>query len=725
MALGDRRAAGSPSADTGQVRLARLILGVVAASTVLLGGVSPAWAGVGLLVAPNVPTSLVVGQAGVASTLTITNGSNGTEAGLDVTINTITLVPSCGTQAISGADCPTGSVDPGVLHPSPTGTGQTGTACQGTSFTTSVIDATDGKYEFTPSAPVVLGPTSGSSATCVIDFSVTVAKVPGRDADGSTAGLQTDQAVFVAGQASDSLAGSASGTNEVTIGPGSASLTTQVAPASVTVGSSFEDTATLTPPAGGVAPTGTIGFAVYGPADPGCTGTPAFTSTKTVAGAAAVSDGFTPSTAGTYRVIATYSGDADYESAVSSCADSSEVVSVNVPAPAITGLSPASGPAAGGTPVTITGTSLAGASTVHFGSAAVPATAVSATQVTATAPAGSGTVDVTVSTPGGTSPAVAADRYAYVPASAPPPGNPPPGPPGSHTGPPLVVTSLSAEFTATVNPEGLATTVHFEFTVALPVLGLTPIVLSARTVEQPVGSDFADHTVTATVASLLPNSIYRVRVIATNALGVTPGGDATFQTATDPPPPPVEGKTFNAAPVSGLVYVRPPGGKVIAPLTEARQFPVGTTFDTRRGVAELTSATATAGSDRTGSFSGGRFRLLQAKATGGLTELELVLASNARRGCQAEAAAVTAGDRAKRALPKTDLALLHSTVKGRFETRGRYSSATVRGTIWTTTDRCDGTLTSVHRGVVDVDDFLRGRTIAVRAGHAYLARAPS
>jgi len=31
---------------------------------------------------------------------------------------------------------------------------------------------------------------------------------------------------------------------------------------------------------------------------------------------------------------------------------------------------------------------------------------------------------------------------------------------------------------------------------------------------------------------------------------------------------------------------------------------------------------------------------------------------------------------------------------GRFRTRGRYSSATVRGTDWTVTDRCDGTLTT-------------------------------
>jgi hypothetical protein len=60
---------------------------------------------------------------------------------------------------------------------------------------------------------------------------------------------------------------------------------------------------------------------------------------------------------------------------------------------------------------------------------------------------------------------------------------------------------------------------------------------------------------------------------------------------------------------------------------------------------------------------------------------------------------------------------------GRFRTRGRYSAATVRGTVWDTTDRCDGTLTAVHRGVVMVTDFVRHVTVLVDAPDRYLARA--
>jgi len=46
----------------------------------------------------------------------------------------------------------------------------------------------------------------------------------------------------------------------------------------------------------------------------------------------------------------------------------------------------------------------------------------------------------------------------------------------------------------------------------------------------------------------------------------------------------------------------------------------------------------------------------------------------------------------------------------------------VRGTIWFTQDRCDGTLVRVRRGVVAVRDHARGRKVLVRAGHSYLAR---
>ena len=37
-------------------------------------------------------------------------------------------------------------------------------------------------------------------------------------------------------------------------------------------------------------------------------------------------------------------------------------------------------------------------------------------------------------------------------------------------------------------------------------------------------------------------------------------------------------------------------------------------------------------------------------------------------------------------------------------------------------DRCDATVTRVREGVVDVEDFVAGRTVSVRAGETYVAR---
>jgi hypothetical protein len=90
--------------------------------------------------------------------------------------------------------------------------------------------------------------------------------------------------------------------------------------------------------------------------------------------------------------------------------------------PTVTGVSPSTGPAAGGTTVTITGTKLTGATAVYFGSETASSFVVNSdTQITATSPLGSpGTVDVTVVTAGGTSATSPADQFAYVAAPAAP-----------------------------------------------------------------------------------------------------------------------------------------------------------------------------------------------------------------------------------------------------------------------------------------------------------------
>ncbi len=135
-----------------------------------------------------------------------------------------------------------------------------------------------------------------------------------------------------------------------TIGVGvlATSLTTR-ASGPVNVGQNIFDTATLS---GGMNPTGTITFQLFGPGNADCSGVPIATSNRTVNGAGIyVSDSFTPILPGTYQWVAIYSGDANNARSETPCNDPLEQVTVS-PAPTI-GIvktaTPLSRPAPGGT----------------------------------------------------------------------------------------------------------------------------------------------------------------------------------------------------------------------------------------------------------------------------------------------------------------------------------------------------------------------------------------
>jgi uncharacterized repeat protein (TIGR02543 family) len=82
--------------------------------------------------------------------------------------------------------------------------------------------------------------------------------------------------------------------------------------------------------------------------------------------------------------------------------------------PTVTSISPSSGTTAGATSVTITGENFTGTTGVKFGTSDAVFTVNSATQITATAPAGTGEVNVTVITPGGTSTVALYGKFTYV-----------------------------------------------------------------------------------------------------------------------------------------------------------------------------------------------------------------------------------------------------------------------------------------------------------------------
>ena len=137
----------------------------------------------------------------------------------------------------------------------------------------------------------------------------------------------------------------------VVVGPASPALVT-AASASVPVGGTVNDTATLS---GGVNPTGTITFELFGPT-PGCTGAAIFTTTKPVSGNGNyTSASFTVTAPGTYNFVASYSGDANNAAIpFTACGAAGENVTVTKAAPAI--VTTASAPTPAGGPISDTAT---------------------------------------------------------------------------------------------------------------------------------------------------------------------------------------------------------------------------------------------------------------------------------------------------------------------------------------------------------------------------------
>jgi hypothetical protein len=214
---GDRRALPPPLA--GRRRLCRrhtLAVGFLAGA-IVFGGVSPAWAGSAFTTVAGLPSTLFVGQTGVPGSLTMTNASTGAQASQNLTVSAITLVANCGTQAISGGDCPLAAVDPGVLRLSLTGSGEAGTVCAGRTFAIGVSDPAQGKYLFSAGAPVVLGATGSPDGVCMIDFTLEVVKAPARDADPALPGMQTAATAFALGVSADGLTAGGFATTEATI----------------------------------------------------------------------------------------------------------------------------------------------------------------------------------------------------------------------------------------------------------------------------------------------------------------------------------------------------------------------------------------------------------------------------------------------------------------------------------------------------------------------------
>ncbi|HEX4108530.1 MAG TPA: fibronectin type III domain-containing protein [Solirubrobacteraceae bacterium] len=285
-----------------------------------------------------------------------------------------------------------------------------------------------------------------------------------------------------------------------------------------------------------------------------------------------------------------------------------------------------------------------------------------------------------------------------------------------------VLGSSSSQLQGAVDPEGQATTYAFQWGRTVEYGHTVP----STPAEIAAGS--ATVNVSQTLTDLSPATTYHFRLVATSAAGATYGPDRSFTTL----PLPVLGKTVNVMPISGTVLIQAPSKhkakhkakrQPFVPLTQSREIPVGSTLNTTKGTVELFSATArhsTVNDLRSGDFSDGTFQVRQTRKQKGLTTLALTGGRDRARVCGS--AHEPNGATAAR-LSSTVLRLLKSSAHGRFSTKGRYSSATVRGSQWETIDQCDGTVTRVERGAVSVEVFRTRRRIILRAGGRFLAEA--
>jgi hypothetical protein len=189
----------------------------------------------------------------------------------------------------------------------------------------------------------------------------------------------------------------------------------------------------------------------------------------------------------------------------------------------------------------------------------------------------------------------------------------------------------------------------------------------------------------------------------------TPAPTPTVTATPTPVPPPVAGKSVNAVP-RGKVKIKRPGAKGFTDLAKPATLPVGTTVDTRGGRVTLIAA----GKGGQADFYDGLFKIGQTAGKRPLTTLTLTEPLSCPKAKRAASASASAKKKKTRKL--------WGKGKGAFRTQGKYSAATVRGTQWLVTDRCDSTTTRVVQGVVSVRDVVKRRTVTVRKGKSYTAR---
>ena len=200
---------------------------------------------------------------------------------------------------------------------------------------------------------------------------------------------------------------------------------------------------------------------------------------------------------------------------------------------------------------------------------------------------------------------------------------------------------------------------------------------------------------------------------------VSYGGETVSSAA-----PAVGNQSINMTQLSGDVIVRVPqavggappseggsAGGSVARIAGTASLPLGSVINSTEGRVRVIGKRRR--KRQVGRFRAGTFRVRQAD------DGEMVLTLRGRLDCGASASSASPQAQASARRRR----LWGSSSGGDFRTRGRHSSGAVRGTRWLTLDQCNGTLTRVREGIVQVHDYGNGRRVLVRAGQSYFARA--
>jgi CSLREA domain-containing protein len=174
---------------------------------------------------------------------------------------------------------------------------------------------------------------------------------------------------------------------------------------------------------------------------------------------------------------------------------------------------------------------------------------------------------------------------------------------------------------------------------------------------------------------------------------------------------PRAGREVGAIPARGTVRIKKPGGKFQV-LRESDMLPNGTIVDTLKGRITLIAPANKKGKETKADFYDGVFKISQSKGSKPTTTLTLT----EKLTCAKAGSASTAAKKKRKRR-------LWGDGEGKFRTKGKHSAATVVGTKWLVEDRCTSTLTRVVRGKVSVRDFVKRKTVTVKRGKRYIARA--